>query len=186
MATAKLKDEELADRALELFRSLGYEATSLNRIAEATGLEKASLYYRYPGGKEAIVMAVAERVGAWFEGNVFEPLRQGGEPTERIEFVVSRLRDFYGDGTKPCVLDTLSLAGGPEALQAALRGALEQWLNAFTGIAMENGLERAAAESCAEQALVEIEGSLVLGRVFGEKRFFLATLAGLAETLGAA
>ena len=186
MATARLKDEELADRALELFRRLGYEATSLNQIAEVTGLEKASLYYRYPGGKEAIVMAVAQRVGAWFEGNVFEALKQGGEPGDRIELVSSRLREFYGDGTKPCVLETLSLPGGPVALQVALRGALEQWLHAFTGLAMECGLERAAAESCAEQALIEIEGSLMLGRVMGEKRYFLRTLAGLAEKLGAA
>ena len=43
MANAKLNDAELAGRALEAFRTYGFEGTSLNRLAEATGLEKASL-----------------------------------------------------------------------------------------------------------------------------------------------
>ena len=116
MGRAKLNDGELADRVLDLFRNYGYQGTTLSQIAEATGLEKASLYYRYPGGKEAIVLAVASRVGSWFEENVFHPLIVEGTPKERLDAVARSLREFYGDGERPCVLESLSLPGGPNCL----------------------------------------------------------------------
>jgi TetR/AcrR family transcriptional repressor of lmrAB and yxaGH operons len=183
MANSKVKDEELADRTLEVFRNFGYEGASLSRLAEAAGLEKASLYYRYPGGKKDMVLAVAERVGAWFSENVLQPLRQQGAPAERVKLVARRLRSFYGDGSRPCVLDTLSLSGGPEELKAALNEALRGWLDAFTAIARESGMSRAQAERRAQQALMNIEGSLVLARVMGNPALFLRTLAGLEALL---
>jgi hypothetical protein len=35
-------------------------------LSEKTCLEKVSLYYRYPTGKDQIVTTVAESVAAWF------------------------------------------------------------------------------------------------------------------------
>ena len=187
MATAKLNDVELADRAAETFRLYGYEGTSLNRLAEATGLEKASLYYRFPGGKDAILMAAVKGVGAWFEANVFEPLRQPGPLTDRVEAVVARLREFYGDGTKPCVLDTLSLRGGvpnlESTLQPALQGALAGWLSSFAAVAIEAGFAADEAQRRAEQAVIAIEGSLVLTRVTGKSDLFLGALAEIRPRL---
>ena len=183
MAFFKVNDEELAEEALEVFRTYGYEGTSLNRLAEATGLEKASFYYRFPGGKRDIVLAVAAHVDRWFRENVLGPLAGNGTPSERVRFVVRRLRAFYGDGNRPCVLDTLSLTGGPAELQAALAGALQAWLSAFTSIARESGLTRTAAERRAQQALVNIEGSLVLARVLKKPDLFLRELAGLPALL---
>ena len=183
MATAKLNDIELAERAAETFRLYGYEGTSLNRLAEATGLEKASLYYRFPGGKDEILMAAVQGVGAWFEANVFAPLRQPGPLAHRIEAMVDRLREFYGDGTKPCVLDTLSLRGGAPELQAALQGALAEWLRAFSAVAIEAGFAAGEAQGRAEQAVIAIEGSLVLSRVTGRSDLFLGTLAELRPRL---
>ncbi|HET6205729.1 MAG TPA: TetR/AcrR family transcriptional regulator [Terracidiphilus sp.] len=183
MAFSKVNDEELAGRALEVFRNFGYEGTSLNRLAEATGLEKASFYYRFPGGKRDIVLAVAAHVNRWFRENVLEPLAGTGTPRERVQFVARRLRTFYGDGSQPCVLDTLSLTGGPPELQAALDGALHAWLSAFTSVARESGLTRTAAERRAQRALVNIEGSLVLARVLKKPGLFLRELAGLPVLL---
>jgi TetR/AcrR family transcriptional regulator, lmrAB and yxaGH operons repressor len=183
VAFSKVKDEELASRALEVFRDYGYEGTSLNRLAEATGLEKASFYYRFPGGKRDIVLAVAAHVERWFRENVLEPLAGTGTPAERVRLVARRLRTFYGDGSRPCVLDTLSLTGGPPELQTVLAGALKGWLAAFTSIARESGFSRAAAERQAQQALINIEGSLVLARVLRTPGIFLRTLADLSALL---
>ncbi len=59
--------------ALQLFTEQGYEATSLRQIADALGINKASLYYHFPS-KEAILHAAFEQRGseaaallAWFE-----------------------------------------------------------------------------------------------------------------------
>ncbi|WP_223694800.1 TetR/AcrR family transcriptional regulator [Leifsonia poae] len=49
--------------ALTLFGSQGYEATSMRQIAEALGINKASLYYHF-AGKEEIVRSVFETRGS--------------------------------------------------------------------------------------------------------------------------
>jgi AcrR family transcriptional regulator len=183
MAFPKLNDTELADKALDVFRNYGYEGASLSLLAESAGLEKASIYYRYPGGKKDIALAVAARVSAWFAENVVAPLNGAGAPQQRVRRVAQRLRKFYGDGSRPCVLDTLSLRGGPPELQAALAVALESWIAAFASIALESGFSRSQAASRARQAIIHIEGSLVLSRVSGNPRIFLQTLAELPALL---
>ena len=183
MAHSRVDDAALAEKALELFRQQGYEGTSLNDLATASGLEKASLYYRFPGGKKDIALAVAAHVGRWFEANIFAPLNESGSPTERIKAVSRKLRIFYGDGEKPCVLDSLSLRGGPPELAAALSGAYKAWLESFAAIARESGLSRRLAEDRARQALIQIEGSLVLSRVTGNRKVFLDALSALPDLL---
>jgi AcrR family transcriptional regulator len=49
--------------ALDLFTRQGYEATSLRQIADALGINKASLYYHFPG-KEAILRSLLEERGS--------------------------------------------------------------------------------------------------------------------------
>lgn len=49
--------------ALRLFTEQGYEATSLRQIADALGINKASLYYHF-ANKEAIVRSLFEQRGS--------------------------------------------------------------------------------------------------------------------------
>ena len=183
MAHSRVNEIELAERALELFRQQGYEGTSLNDLAAATGLEKASLYYRFPGGKKDIALAAAAHVGRWFEVNIFAPLNEPGLPADRVKTAARKLRTFYGDGEKPCVLDSLSLRGGPPELATALSNACKAWLESFASVARDSGLGRRLAEERARQALIQIEGSLVLARVTGNRKIFLDALAALPELL---
>ncbi|WP_213805561.1 TetR/AcrR family transcriptional regulator [Granulicella sp. dw_53] len=183
MAHRLISDEVFMATALDLFRSYGFEGVSLKRLADATGLEKASLYYRYPGGKDEIAMAVATDVVAWFQANVFEPLTGTGTTRKRISFVAERLREFYAGGSKACLTEILSIPGAPEELLLALRGAMQAWINAFTQIAKESGLSPAAARSKAEEAIVRIEGSLVVARVVGDTATFERTLKLLPDLL---
>jgi AcrR family transcriptional regulator len=55
--------QEAVRVALALFTQQGYEATSLRQIAEALGINKASLYYHFPN-KEAILRAGFEQRGS--------------------------------------------------------------------------------------------------------------------------
>ena len=183
MAHPKLSNEDLIGKVADVFRREGYEGASLSRISEATGLEKASLYHRFPGGKNEMVAAVVNHVNQWFQDQVFTPLERVGKPAEKVRFVAQRLREFYADGSKSCALDTLSLPGGSAALHEAVRGSLTAWLQAFTGIAREGGASGAEARERAEQAIIEIQGSLVLARVLGDCKPFHRTMDRLPELL---
>jgi TetR/AcrR family transcriptional regulator, lmrAB and yxaGH operons repressor len=185
MAHRIIADEVFLATALDLFRTYGFEGVSIKRLADATGLEKASLYYRYPGGKDEIVMAVASDVVTWFQTNVFDPLSGSGTVRKRITFVADRLRHFYSGGSKACLTDVLSLPGGPAELHVALKGAMQAWIGAFTHIAKESGLSSSSARAKAEEAIVRIEGSLVLARVIGDSSHFERILKALPELLTA-
>jgi len=183
MAHRIVSDEDFYDKALDLFRTYGFDGVSLQRLAEATGLEKASLYYRYPGGKDEIALAVAQGVVDWFQANVFTPLIGETAPRKRVVAVAENLRTFYAGGKKACITDVLSLPGGSDALRAGLKGAMQAWIKAFSDVARESGLSPAAAKARAEEAILRIEGSLVLARVLGDNATFERTIKLLPDLL---
>jgi AcrR family transcriptional regulator len=181
-----VSDDVFIATALELFRSYGFEGVSLQQLATATGLEKASLYYRYPGGKDEIAMAIASKVVVWFQENVFEPLTGRGSTRKRVAFVAERLREFYSGGSKSCLMDVLSIPGGSDELRLTLRGAMQAWVHAFAQIAKESGVGNAAARVRAEEAIVRIEGALILARVLGDPAGFERVLRVLPDLLTSA
>ena len=63
--------QRILDVAEALFMDRGYSAITLRDIADELGIKQASLYYHFPGGKEQIFVAMAERL--------FERHREGLE-----------------------------------------------------------------------------------------------------------
>jgi hypothetical protein len=100
-----------------------------------------------------------------------------------VAFVIERLREFYAGGAKACITDVLSIPGGSEELKTALKGAMQAWINAFTGVAKESGLSPALARARAEEAIVRFEGSLVVARVLGDNSAFERVLKMLPDLL---
>jgi len=183
MARPTISETELLDAATLLFRTHGAEGVSLSQLSKATGLEKASLYYRFPGGKEEIILAVLAAVAEWLEANLFRALKQEGPPRRRVAKAAELLRTFYEDGKLSCVIDVLSLPGGSPERHEALKGALESWIAAFAAIARDSGMAPAAARHVAEEALVLIEGSLVLSRALADSAPFQRALKQLPDLL---
>ena len=183
MAHRIVSDEVFLATALDLFRTYGFEGVSLKQLADATGLEKASLYYRYPGGKDSIAMAAASEAVKWLQANVIDPLAGSGPPRKRVSFAVEKLREFYAGGLKACVMDVLSIRGGSEELQLGLKAAMQALVKAFAQIAKESGHGSATARSKAEEAIVRLEGSLILARVLGDTACFDRVLKGLPDLL---
>ncbi len=183
MAHSTVGEEEFLEKTTELFLEYGFAGTSLSQIALATGLEKASLYYRYPGGKEEIARAVAGRIGQWLEEFVVRPLETNGDPGAQVREAGRQLRKLYGDGTKWCGLEMLSLKGASPAMAEGLRAALTGWIGAFAAVSRRSGVSAAAARQRAELAVAQIEGSLVLARVLGTPKPFQRAIDGLAGVL---
>jgi TetR/AcrR family transcriptional regulator, lmrAB and yxaGH operons repressor len=185
MALARVGGAELLDKISQVFRRYGYEGATMSRLSAAPGLERASLYHRFPGGKDEMVAAAAASGNAWFGQHVLQPLSQPGDPADQVKLVCQRLREFYDDGRLPCVLESLSLPAGSEELHRSLNSSLDAWMEAFTLLARKSGFSPAAARDRAEQAIIEIEGSLVLARVRarGDSGPFLRTIRKLPKLL---
>ncbi len=183
MPASKIDDTQLMDRLTEVFRLHGYEGASLSRIAEATGLQRASLYYRFPGGKAEMAEAVLARADHWFASHVLAPLSEQGEPADRVRRMAQRLGEFYGGGSESCLLDSLSLGEAANPLQDHVQRSFAAWLDALTALTREAGATPALARRRAEEALVQIQGALVLARATGDRKPFRRVLAGLPALL---
>lgn len=184
MRTSKLSDEQLVEKIAKVFRNCGYLGTSLSALSEATGLERASLYHRFPGGKEEMAQAVLAHVGRRLEADLFGPLRAPGDPGEKSAIAIRAIESFYEDGHLPCVLEALSMDGAPPKIRAALTAAANAFLDSLAGLSRELRPKPAAkARDCAAAALVALEGALILTRVTGQGAHFDRALRSLPAIL---
>jgi AcrR family transcriptional regulator len=183
MAPRLVSDTDLLDRLGVLFRTDGYDGASLADIAEATGLRKSSLYHRFPGGKAQMAGEVATATAVHFALEVLAPLSGPGTPRERLIQVAERLDQFYEGGRRSCLLDTLSISDPGSEATAGLGLAADGWIAAFADLATTDGVEPAEARERAEDAVVAVEGALVLARVTGNRTPFARSLERLPSLL---
>jgi TetR/AcrR family transcriptional repressor of lmrAB and yxaGH operons len=182
MRPVKVEEKEVFEQLMRLFRAKGYDGVSFADLISATGLVKASLYHRFPGGKEEMVDAVLSHVDKEFVEYVLRPAWEQGEPVERARRMARRLGQFYASGTQWCLLDTLTLDTKPRTLKHA-RQSMEFWTESFARVARDAGLPAKLARQRAEDAVAAIEGALIVSRVTNNRRPFMRALTTLANRL---
>ncbi|MEU8797398.1 TetR family transcriptional regulator [Spirillospora sp. NPDC048819] len=93
MTSSDAAPERILDAATRLFAALGYDGTSTRMIAEAAGLNVATVAY-HVGGKRDLYLAVMERAHEVERAVLEDAVAQiGTEPEELLE-VVDRYIDF--------------------------------------------------------------------------------------------
>jgi AcrR family transcriptional regulator len=183
MAPRLVTDSQLIERLTELFRRAGFDGASIGDIAVATGLQKSSLYYRFPGGKHQMATEVAAAVGELFSTSILAPLSTDSPLQERVLAVGRNLDAFYEGGSRNCLLDMLSVGEAGADATAALAAAAAGWIGAFTAVALEAGADTATAIARAQDAIAAVEGALVVARVTGDKRPFSRAIERLGDVL---
>lgn len=183
MPLLKVPREEVIQRLFKVFRLHGYEGASLAMIAQEAGLQKASLYHLFPGGKEEMATAVLEQVGVFLEERILAPLRASGAPAARLEIMREAVEEFYGAGVLNCLFDAFSLGQPGTPLRAGLAGAMNAWLDTLAALAREAGAPSAEARLRAERVLVTIQGTLVVARCLNDPKVFARGLRELPSLL---
>ena len=180
---SKIAEPELLNRLTEVFRTHGYEGASLSKISQATGLQRASLYHRFPGGKAEMAEAVLKRADEWLEDHALRPLTESGPPERRLRQMARKLDEFYQGGRQSCLLDSLSFADEESALRDHQRASMEAWVESIAAVLRASGLPPRTAKERAEDAVIRIEGSLVMARATGDHMPFRRTLRNLPQEL---
>lgn len=78
--------DRILNKALELFSSKGYEATSVREICEAAGITKPTLYHFY-GSKEGVYRALVDDSLEDFRKNLVAQVEAPGTAEERLKRV---------------------------------------------------------------------------------------------------
>ncbi|GAA1458910.1 TetR/AcrR family transcriptional regulator [Williamsia maris] len=183
MAPRSISDIDLVARLEAVFRAVGYDGASLATIAAATGLQKSSLYNRFPGGKQQMAAEVAASVGIRFATDILAPLTIDAPAAVRIGRVAANLETFYRSGEHQCLLNMLSIGDPGVAARTNLRDGADHWITAFADVACGAGATRDDATARAEDAVCAIEGALVLARVTGRTDAFHRALTRLPALL---
>jgi AcrR family transcriptional regulator len=132
--------DRILDAALSSFGSRGYEATSLDALAEGLGLRKQSILYWFPS-KEALLEALIDRSAAELAEALEGSLARAGDGWSRVEAVVRSV--FRVAARRPELLGLVREAGrlGPPAA-TRLTEALEPLVaraSAFLESEMDSG-----------------------------------------------
>jgi AcrR family transcriptional regulator len=86
--------EMILERAAALFARRGYPGTSMNQVAEACGLSKATLYHYYKD-KYALLVSIADSHVSRLQGIVQEALAENLGPEGQMRVLIRRLVDEY-------------------------------------------------------------------------------------------
>jgi AcrR family transcriptional regulator len=89
--------QRLIDAARDLFRSEGFVATSIDRIAEAAGYSKGAVYSNF-GGKEDIFLAALRAEGVQSMAALSEALREAVHAAQIITVLADWANERAGSG----------------------------------------------------------------------------------------
>ena len=183
--------EEVLGKALDVFWTQGFEATSLDDLSAATGLARPSLYAAFGNKEDLYVQAMAlisERMTERFKASFFpeRPLKEG-----LISFYRAAI-DLYVSGPKQrgCLVICTAISAAPdhENIRAKLNEVLKTLDAGFQSV-MKRAQARGELPAKADPATFALLASATLQSLAiraraGECRQQLEDLAGNAvETL---
>ena len=178
MRPQKVDDQQLMAGLMEVIRSKGYEGASMNDLANATGLKKASLYHRFPGGKQEITEAVLAYTQQWGRQHILEVLTDSTtSPADRLSQVIRNIRSLYREGEAICVLRALSVDPSLPLFSQQIENSFQSWINGFATLAKDLGFSPEKAQSMAVQTITMIQGSLIVSKGLNDLSIFRRSLS---------
>ncbi|MGA9276943.1 TetR/AcrR family transcriptional regulator [Ilumatobacter sp.] len=152
----------------ELFRRYGYNGTSLSQISEAAEATTGSIYHFFPGGKEALGVAVIDTTGAVYR-ELFESIAaEHPDPVDAFENFFDSAADVLeeSDFVDPCPIGTIAreVANTSEPLRRAAERAFSSWIASAENYLINSDIDPDAADDLATMFVATVEGGFVLSR----------------------
>ena len=185
--TKQFDEDEVLDRALLLFWRRGFGATSMQDIAQATGVLRGSLYHAY-GDKQALFLRVFERYRTRFLASMRTAL--AAPPAEEalrnyLRFAIATVTAVDDDEVTRGCLSTKTATDETamdDAIRTALRGLLDSVQQLLAErLAQPDAAGRLALPPAAAARLIATttRGMVVLERVYRD----VAQLQAVADDL---
>jgi AcrR family transcriptional regulator len=176
MAKSVTERANLLSQLAEVFRAHGYEGATLALISQATGLGKGSLYNFFPGGKEQMATEVLAAIDQWFVDHIYRPLRAASDPSKGIAEMFSAVDNYFRSGERVCLVGVVALGASRDIFGEKVKLYFAGWVDALATALRRLGDDRGQARRKAEQAVLEIQGALVLTRAFDDPKVFSRAL----------
>jgi AcrR family transcriptional regulator len=182
MPAPLLTKDEVLTRLMATFRSDGYDGASLAELSQRTGLGKSSLYHYFPGGKAEMATAVLAHLETVLSA-AFATALAAKTPESQLARLLEGIDEFYAGGRCACILERLAASVDRTQFRKPLTKAFTGFMAAFSQIGLTAGLPKKVALARAEDAVVRIEGALVLVAATGDTGVFARALNEIRSTL---
>jgi len=126
--------------ATRLFAARGFDGTSVQAVASAVGIRKASLLYHFPS-KDALRRAVLDGLLARWKDIVPQILRAATAGDDTVGAVISEVVDFFRADPDRARLLTREVLDRPEEMRSRIQEHLSPWMGLVT-TAVRRGVEQ--------------------------------------------
>lgn len=172
MPIQKITKEEIIIKCTEVFRINGYHHTSMNDLAQACGLKKGSFYHHFKS-KEEIMQAALELARGYYNNKVFSIAYENNlSAKDRLLKLFKKQEPIIMNDTVGCLFGNITLESirNKMEFQHNLQNFFTDWIKAFQHIFEEVHPSDKAAR-VAKQCVMEIEGALMMVRLYEDKSF---------------
>jgi AcrR family transcriptional regulator len=181
-------------RAIELFNTQGYAASSLSDLMRVTGLQKGGIYNHFASKEELALQAFDYAFGA-VSKLMWNAVRHKSNPLERLWTILGFFRDYFEAPPFKggCILLNTAIESddAEPALRERARRGMDLWrklIRQTVERGIEQGLLRAtvSAEEVASIMISTLEGAYMLTRLYGDSTHLhraIDHLHGYIETL---
>lgn len=173
MRPQKLSREELLGRCAKVFKRHGYHGTTMDMLAAACDLTKASFYHHY-SSKETLMGEVLANTHEQINRLLFSIAYQTNlSEQERIQQMARRAKKLFREDSIGCLMAVISIDATyalPD-LMPQIRRFLNDWADALT-LLFQAKLSPPQARIHARQAVADYEGAILLSRIHNDFSYF--------------
>ncbi|PZV19028.1 MAG: TetR/AcrR family transcriptional regulator [Pseudanabaena sp.] len=169
---------------LKLFRQFGYEGVTLSKISQETGLGKASLYHHFPRGKAEMAEVALTHVNNWLEASVLEILNRPEPAIAKFQSMCEEVGKFFNEGQNSCLWAVLVMEQSSDDLfHSQIREAFSLWIETIAKVLVTAGLDEKLAKERGEDAMICIQGALILSHGLRDSTSFQRVLKHLPQQI---
>lgn len=168
MRPAKISRDELMTRCSKVFRRYGYHGTTMDTLAAACELTKATFYHHYPN-KESLMGDVLRWTHNRIETAVFSIAYDESQSTsDRFKKMAKKSESLFKEDGIGCLMGVIAIDATyalPD-LMPLIRAFLDSWADALAHLLMEENMNKAVALRHAQQAVADYEGAILISRIY--------------------
>ena len=172
MPKQKTNAKFIIKQSLKVFRNQGYHSTSMSDIATNCGLLKGSLYH-YFRSKEALMATVIDHLHDYYKREVFiHAYNDQLGPAQKLQLLSDISENHFFSSDSGCLMGNLALetAGDIPEFTEKIQAFFEDWIAAMTYVFAQK-FEQKKAKQLGRESVVEVEGAIMMMRLFKDKKF---------------
>ena len=176
MAKPKLDRKTLLRNSLSVFKTMGYNGTSMNDLAKANGLQKGSMYH-YIESKESLMLEVLNALRDHYVSKVFnKAFDETLQPYQRLNELAKRAEEIFvfEEGGGFLVNIGLETKNSVPAFTQVIKSFFQEWINTMKYL-YSFVLDEADAKEKAEFIVAEIEGSVLMMKLLDDVNYLQRT-----------